>query len=116
MDILILLLEVVEVQISMEIVVHIFGIQGRFMRNLNLILRLFLALYLSLFTNKLHLYIFFASRYGWVVGVGRYIGQTKGVMYTQNSSFCPTGIDNWRYLNQDLKWMDNGAITVTCAS
>ena len=24
------------------------------------------------------------SRYGWVVGVGRYIGQTKGVMFTRN--------------------------------
>ena len=23
-------------------------------------------------------------RYGWVVGVGRYIGQTKGVMFTRN--------------------------------
>ena len=43
MDILILLLEVVEVQISMEIVVHIFGIQGRFIRTLKLILRPFLT-------------------------------------------------------------------------
>ena len=56
------------------------------------------------------------SRFGWVVGVGRYIGQTKGVMYTQNKSFCPTNIGIWRYLNQDLQWNDNGDISVTCAS
>ena len=108
-------LEAVEVQISMEIVVHIFGIQGRFIRKLKLILSPFNN-YIYLHFGISIIYISFFSRYGWVVGVGRYIGQTKGVMYTQNSSFCPTGIDNWRYLNQDLKWMDNGAITVTCAS
>ena len=56
------------------------------------------------------------SRYGWVVGVGRYIGQTKGVIYTQERPICPTNINSWWYLNQDLQWKDNGAISVTCAS
>ena len=42
-------------------------------------------------------------RYGWVVGVGRYIGQTKGVMFTRNEgqvrfdkiSSGNTAVYNW---------------------
>merc|ERR1712223_137739 len=56
------------------------------------------------------------SGYGWVVGVGRYIGQTKGVMFTRSEGQCPTDLDNWRYLDQDLNWQDNGNIYVKCAS
>jgi len=56
------------------------------------------------------------SGYGWVVGVGRYIGQTKGVMFTRNEGQCPTDLDGWRYLDQDLTWQDNGNIYIKCAS
>merc|ERR1712223_268547 len=56
------------------------------------------------------------SGYGWVVGVGRYIGQTKGVMFTRSDGQGPTDLDNWRYLDHDLNWQDNGNIYVKCAS
>ena len=56
------------------------------------------------------------SGYGWVVGVGKYIGQTKGVIYTREESICPTGARGWRYLNEDLEWQDNGNIVISCAS
>jgi len=56
------------------------------------------------------------SGYGWVVGVGRYIGQTKGVIFTRNEGQCPTDLDGWRYLDQDLSWQDNGNIYIKCAS
>ena len=59
---------------------------------------------------------FFIYRYGWVVGVGRYIGQTKGVMFTRDEADCPTGLRGWRYLNEDLAWQDNGNIYIKCAS
>jgi len=52
----------------------------------------------------------------WVLGDGRYIGQTKGVMYTESSSDCPTGLQEWRYLDSDLGWRDDGKISVTCAA
>ena len=56
------------------------------------------------------------SRYGWVVGVGKYIGQTKGVIYTRQEDTYPTGLSNWRYLNEDIEWKDNGNILVECAT
>ena len=48
--------------------------------------------------------------------VSRYIGQTKGkgVMYTEATADCPTDLPNWRYLDSDLGWRDNGRITLTC--
>jgi hypothetical protein len=55
-------------------------------------------------------------RYGWVVGVGRYIGQTKGVIYSRQEETCPSGLSNWRYLNEDIEWKDNGNIYVECAT
>ena len=58
----------------------------------------------------------FYSRYGWVVGVGKYIGQTKGVVFTREEGNCPTGLSNWRYLDQNLSWQTNGNIYVKCAS
>ena len=113
MDILILSQEPAGTQIIMELAVHTFGIQGMY----SMLLQLFVYVFYSFYVVKLSLnfYIHF-SRFGWVVGVGRYIGQMKGVMYTQNKSFCPTNIGIWRYLNQDLQWKDNGDISVTCAS
>merc|ERR1711953_29370 len=56
------------------------------------------------------------SGYGWVVGVGKYIGQTKGVMFTRNTNACPSGTSKWRYLNADLEWQENGNIYIRCAS
>jgi len=56
------------------------------------------------------------SGYGWVVGVGKYIGQTKGVVFTREEGNCPTGLSNWRYLDQNLSWQTNGNIYVKCAS
>ena len=113
MDILILSQEPAGTQIIMELAVHTFGIQGMY----SILLRLFVHVFDHFYIVKLLLnfYIHF-FRFGWVVGVGRYIGQTKGVMYTQNKSFCPTNIGIWRYLNQDLQWKDNGDISLTCAS
>jgi len=52
----------------------------------------------------------------WVVGDGRYIGQTKGVMYSETPSDCPTGLSDWKYLDEDLGWRDNGRITLTCSA
>ena len=46
--------------------------------------------------------------------MSRYIGQTKGVMYTEVTADCPTDLPNWRYLASDLGWRDNGRITLTC--
>ena len=67
-----------------------------------------------------------------MVGDGRYIGQTKGkyflmmkhmmrlsmsgIMYSETASDCPTGLSDWRYLDSELGWRDNGRISVTCAS
>ena len=78
------------------------------------------------------------SGYGWIIGIGTYIGQTKGVIYTRSHGPCPTqertagyisfyyyfvGIRmlksanfRWRYLNKDLHWKDNGNIILECAS
>ena len=111
MDILILSQELAGTQTIMELAVHTFGIQGM----CSILLRLFAHAFFFIVKLQLNFYIHF-FRFGWVVGVGRYIGQTKGVMYTQNKSFCPTNIGIWRYLNQDLQWKDNGDISVTCAS
>ena len=56
-------------------------------------------------------------RYGWIVGIGTYIGQTKGVVYTRSEDSCPTDPSaKWRFLNKDLEWKDNGNIYVECAS
>ena len=52
----------------------------------------------------------------WVVGDGRYIGQTKGVMYSQTPADCPHGLQGWRYLDTDLAWRDDGKLSLTCAS
>ncbi len=30
------------------------------------------------------------SGYGWIIGIGTYIGQTKGVIYTRGDGPCPT--------------------------
>ena len=67
---------------------------------------------------KLQFYHFYnySIRYGWVVGVGKYIGQTKGVMFTRNTNACPSGTSKWRYLNADLEWQENGNIYIRCAS
>ena len=112
MDILILSQELAETQTIMELAVRTFGIQGMY----SILSRLFVHVSCFYIVKLLlNFYIHF-FRFGWVVGVGRYIGQTKGVMYTQNKSFCPTNIGIWRYLNQDLQWKDNGDISVTCAS
>ncbi|XP_059095148.1 uncharacterized protein LOC131889935 [Tigriopus californicus] len=57
------------------------------------------------------------SNYGWIIGIGTYIGQTKGVAYTRTQSQCPTSSDSgWRYLNKDLDWKENGNIVLECAS
>ena len=115
MGILILSQELAGTQTIMEQAVHTFGIQGMY----SILVRLFVHVFSKIvYLNcwvVIKFYINFI-RFGWVVGVGRYIGQTKGVMYTQNKSFCPTNIGIWRYLNQDLQWKDNGDISVTCAS
>ena len=52
----------------------------------------------------------------WVVGDGRYIGQTKGGMYSQTPADCPHGLQGWRYLDTDLAWRDDGKLSLTCAS
>ena len=41
------------------------------------------------------------SRYGWVVGVGRYIGQTKGVMFTRNEGQVRFN----KILSDDTLWL-----------
>ena len=58
------------------------------------------------------------SGYGWIVGIGTYIGQTKGVIYTRSHGACPSdyGSSRWRYLNSDMEWRDNGNIYIECAS
>ena len=50
------------------------------------------------------------SGFGWVVGVGKYIGKTKGVVYTRQETVCPTEVNGqtWRYLDKNLEWKDNG--------
>ena len=52
----------------------------------------------------------------WVLGDGRFIGQTKGVMYTESPGDCPDGLQGWRYLDTDLTWRDDGKLTVACSS
>jgi hypothetical protein len=32
----------------------------------------------------------FCVRFGWIIGIGTYIGQTKGVVYTRSEGGCPT--------------------------
>ena len=40
----------------------------------------------------------------------------SGIMYSETASDCPTGLSDWRYLDSELGWRDNGRISVTCAS
>ena len=65
-------------------------------------------------TNSNDIFLYF--RFGWVVGVGKYIGQTKGVIYTRHEDACPSGLSNWRYLNEEIEWKENGNIIVECAT
>ena len=58
----------------------------------------------------------FTFRHGWVVGVGRYIGQTSGVIYTAEGGNCPAGLRGWHYLDLNLHWQNNGNIAVHCAA
>lgn len=95
-------LEIVGILMNMEPLVPIFGIQGKQKNEKN---RCWILIFLP-----------FRHSYGWVVGVGKYIGQTKGVMFTRNTGNCPTETTDWRYLDQNLSWQDNGNIYVKCAS
>lgn len=60
-------------------------------------------------------YVWFSNG-RWVAGEGRYIGDSKGVMYTSEESDCPTDLAGWRYLDSDLSWRSDGRITVHCAA
>ena len=40
----------------------------------------------------------------------------SGVMYSETPSDCPTGLNDWKYLDEDLGWRDNGKITLTCSA
>ena len=55
-------------------------------------------------------------RHGWVVGMGSYIGQTNGVVYTPEAGNCPDGLGGWNYLDLNLHWQNNGNIVVRCAA
>jgi hypothetical protein len=49
--------------------------------------------------------------------VGTFIGDTKGVVYTRSDMRCPSGQGGqWRYLDRDLEWREDGNIVVTCNS
>ena len=99
MEGLIMLQEIVEILIAMVQIAPTFGTLGK----------IFVL-------TILPLYEAYSIRYGWVVGVGKYIGQTKGVMFTRNTNACPSGTSKWRYLNADLEWQENGNIYIRCAS
>ena len=38
----------------------------------------------------------------------------EGIMYTETPSDCPNNLHNWKYLDDELGWRDDGRITVTC--
>ena len=39
-----------------------------------------------------------------------------GIMYSETPSDCPTGLRDWKYLDSELGWRDNGRITIECSS
>ncbi len=53
-----------------------------------------------------------------MIGVGSFVGDTKGAVYTESESRCPSHVvdNSWRYLGEDLEWKDNGNIAVTCVA
>jgi hypothetical protein len=38
------------------------------------------------------------------------------VIYTRQEDACPSGLPNWRYLNEEIEWKENGNIVVECAT
>jgi len=56
------------------------------------------------------------SKGAWIIGDGTSIGETRGVMFGTGAGSCPIGVQNWKFLDEDLNWNSEGKISLECMS